>query len=148
MNNIIQPSVIQTDNFVHFCTMSLPIGEKIKAKIKEKGWSVAKFAKEGSMSYRNAMHLFKRSDLSVEHLRQISKVLEYDFVRDFCLDPPNDQPSEEITNLYKDYHLVPKDYTTMVISLTIAGDSSTFERFPELIKKVRKDAENLGFNIL
>ncbi|MBO9674455.1 MAG: helix-turn-helix transcriptional regulator [Sphingobacteriaceae bacterium] len=60
--------------------MSFHIGKTIKKEIKTKGWSIKRFAEEANMTYRNALYLFDRTDISIDQLKQISKVLGFDFV--------------------------------------------------------------------
>lgn len=128
--------------------MSLRIGEIIKEKISEKGWSLVKFSEEVGMSYRNAMYLLKRPDISVEQLMHISKVLDYDFMNLFSTSKEVNETASNTNKLPTASSEVPNDFTTMVISLTIAGGSSTFEQFPDFLKKVRKYAEGIGFKVL
>jgi transcriptional regulator with XRE-family HTH domain len=128
--------------------MSLLIGEKIKSKIQEKGWTTARFAKEANMSYRNAMHLFKRDDISVDQLMQISKVLQYDFMKEFSYSGIGSDGSSLLSEPEVPYPIVPKDFTTMIISLTVGGSQNTFEKLPELVRKFRKQATDLGFKVM
>jgi len=128
--------------------MSLLIGEKIKSKIQEKGWTTARFAKEANMSYRNAMHLFKRDDISVDQLMQISKVLEYDFMKDFSYSDKSSDNRVLIAQPRSMVDIVPKDFTTMIISLTVGGTQNTFEKLPDLIRQFRKQATDLGFKVM
>lgn len=128
--------------------MSLRIGEIIKQKIQEKGWSLAKFAEEAGMSYRNAMYLLKRQDISVEQLVYISKILDFNFMKQFSTYKGSDEMSSIVGEEEVIYGKVPKDFTTMVISLTIAGDEKTYEHFPDFLKKIRKSAEGIGFKVL
>jgi transcriptional regulator with XRE-family HTH domain len=128
--------------------MSLLIGERIKTKIKEKGWTTARFAKEANMSYRNAMHLFKRPDISVDQLLQISKVLQHDFMKEFSYAIADGEAPLSIAEPTAAYQVVPKDFTTMIISLTIGGEQNTFDRLPELLRKFRKNASDLGFKVI
>lgn len=60
--------------------MSFHIGKLIKKQIKEKGWSLKKFAEEANMTYRNALYLFDRTDVSIDQLQHVGKVLSFDFV--------------------------------------------------------------------
>jgi transcriptional regulator with XRE-family HTH domain len=143
-----QQTVNQHNNLIDICTMSLLIGEKIKSKIQEKGWTTARFAKEANMSYRNAMHLFKRDDISVDQLLQISKVLQYDFMQDFRTTIPNSDSTVKVLEEPGVYNTLPKDFTTMIISLTIGGEQNTFDRLPELLRKFRKNAVDLGFKVM
>lgn len=147
--NITSQSVgSQENNLFDICTMSLLIGERIKTKIKEKGWTTARFAKEANMSYRNAMHLFKRPDISVDQLILISKVLHYDFMKEFSLGINDSEAPLLAAESVVPYQVVPKDFTTMMVSLTIGGEQNTFERLPELLRKFRKNAADLGFKVM
>lgn len=147
--------------------MSLIIGEIIRERINELGWSVAKFSRDVEMSYRNAMYLFKRSEISLEQLRKISKVLDFDFVSVFHTMKVNGI-NDEISELPKSLHTVKsiginneismpteplrdsvtKDFTTMVMSITIVGDSNTYEQFPAFLKKIREYAQEIGFKVI
>lgn len=119
----------------------LHIGKEIKKIVEKKGWSIAYFAKTANMSYRNTLYLFERTDISMVQLAQISKSLDYDFMKLFSIE-------SEIDSTDKADYSLPSDFTTMMFSLTIGGRSAEFEKFPELIKKTRSFAESLGFKII
>lgn len=119
----------------------LHIGKEIKRIVEKKGWTIALFSKKVSMSYRNTLYLFERTDISIDQLLHISKILEYDFMKLYSLESGIDAPTAtEVTT--------PSDFTTMMFSLTIGGRASEFDKFPELMKKTRSLAESLGFKII
>jgi transcriptional regulator with XRE-family HTH domain len=147
--NIVSQSFgAQQNNLQDLCAMSFLIGEKIKNKIQEKGWTTTRFAKEANMSYRNAMHLFKRGDISVEQLIQISKILDYNFMKEYVAIASGGELASLSEESAPDDKGVPKDFTTMIISLTVGGSQHTFERLPELVRKFRKQATDLGFKVI
>jgi glycogen synthase len=119
----------------------LHIGKEIKKIVEKKGWSIAHFAKTASMSYRNTLYLFERTDVSIDQLVHISKILEYDFMKLYSIQSEiNSSPDIDTA--------IPSDFTTMTFSLTIGGRTSEFEKFPELMKKTRILAESLGFKVM
>ena len=60
-------------------------GLLIKEKLEERGMSVAKFAKAIHCSRTNVYNIFERESLDVKQLILISKILEYDFIREVYL---------------------------------------------------------------
>lgn len=95
------------------------------------------------MSYRKALYLFERTDISVDELLRISKVLDHDFMQLFRTTTEVDNVAQK--NVVKS---AKKDFITMNFSLLIGGRQSMYEKFPELLKKTRQIAEELGFELL
>lgn len=61
---------------------NLHIGQLIKAVLDKSGMSVTEFAKRISCTRPNVYDIFERSDIGVEQLIEISKVLEHNFFDD------------------------------------------------------------------
>jgi hypothetical protein len=126
--------------------MVFHIGKKIKEIVFDvKHWSIAEFAKSASVSYRTAQYLFERDDVSIKQLEHISKVLDYDFFQHYGTERNNmstTQSDVEVNQRKK------KDYVTMMFSLQIGGEQALYEHFPDLIKKTRQIADELGFEIM
>lgn len=141
-SNIAQRFGIQVNKIVSFCNMKVHIGREIKQVVDKKGWSIVNFAKQAGMSYRTALYLFERSDISVDQLLHIGKILEHDFMQLFRSEAQSVQTMQEDGALHK------KDFITMNFSLHIGGRQASYEMFPELIKKTRRYAEELGFQLL
>jgi len=133
------------NKIVVFCNMEIHIGNAIKAVVDQKGWSVVKFAKAANMSYRTALYLFERTDTSIQQLIHVGKVLDYDFVQLFVSDSNNMSTAQENVDKIEN---VKKDFITMNMSLIIGGSQSNYDRFPELMRKTRQIAMQLGFELM
>jgi transcriptional regulator with XRE-family HTH domain len=62
------------------------IGKQIKAVVEERGFSITEFAKRINKSRENAYSIFSRKTIDTGLLLKISKVLEYDFFKQFSSD--------------------------------------------------------------
>lgn len=60
--------------------MAYNFGAEIRKVLKEKGMSVAEFARRINKSRENAYDIFRRKSLDTDLLSVISQVLEYDFL--------------------------------------------------------------------
>jgi len=126
--------------------MSFHIGKKIKEIVTlGKHWNIKEFSEAASVSYRTAQYLFERDDISIKQLEHIGKVLDYDFFQHYTSDSNNmstTQPNVSKGPVKK------KDYITMMFSLQIGGEQALYDHFPELIRKTRQIADDLGFEII
>lgn len=59
------------------------IGQKILAKVHERGLTVAAFAEAVGVQRPNAYRIFNAQSIDTEMLFQISQILHYDFFRDY-----------------------------------------------------------------
>lgn len=125
--------------------MEFHIGKLIKEQVDKKELSVSQFAKKVNMTYRNALYLFDRNDVSVEQLRTISKVLDYDFMKLYSI---SDESISQLEEAQSNYVKVKPNFVKMLFSLNIAATMSGYENFPELLKRTREAAEDLGFTII
>lgn len=64
---------------------TIHIGSIIKKKVEEKKLSIAEFAKKIYCDRTTVYDLFKRSNIDIERLIRISKVLEYNFIEEVYL---------------------------------------------------------------
>ncbi|WP_443938615.1 helix-turn-helix domain-containing protein [Pedobacter sp. MW01-1-1] len=106
--------------------MSFHIGKLIKEEIHKKGWSLKKFSEEANMTYRNVMYIFERTDISIELLKQISKVLDFDFVSLYLTKEPP-LVIEEASSFYKKTNNVPIITYQFVIPPEAYGDILEFQ---------------------
>ena len=60
--------------------MAYHFGAEIRKVLKEKGMTVAEFARRINKSRENAYDIFRRKSLDMELLSAISEVLDYDFI--------------------------------------------------------------------
>lgn len=60
--------------------MGLNYGQEIRKVLKQRGMTVAEFARRINKSRENAYDIFKRKSLDIDLLNTISQILEYDFV--------------------------------------------------------------------
>lgn len=125
--------------------MEFHIGKLIKEQVDKKELSVSQFAKKVNMTYRNALYLFDRTDVSAEQLRTISKVLDYDFMKLYSI---SDEAVLMIEEPSSDYNKVKPNFVKMLFSLNIAATLAGYENFPELLKRTKQTAEELGFIII
>jgi transcriptional regulator with XRE-family HTH domain len=123
--------------------MQIHIGQKIQEVYREKGWTLEHFAKKINMTTRNAQYIFKRKDISIEQLRAISEAMEYDFVKLFLLDNTKFSVEDPKGN-YKD---PAAEFMSMNISFKISGNQENYKKLPDLIKRIKNTAEQLGFNV-
>jgi plasmid maintenance system antidote protein VapI len=70
------------------------IGEAIKQKMQERGLRVCDFAKAIHCNRTNVYSIFTRKSIAIEQLLRISKVLNYDFVSEYCLQ--NEKPKKHL----------------------------------------------------
>lgn len=124
--------------------MDYVIGEKIRSVILQKGITFRSFADRFGMTDRNLQNFFKRNDISIDQLKRASEILEYNFINDYLA---NTKGGEKLLNIDSGNDAKPKDFTTMIFSLTICGLPSHFEKFPELLSVTKKTAERLGFKL-
>ncbi|MXV14574.1 helix-turn-helix domain-containing protein [Hufsiella ginkgonis] len=122
--------------------MQIHVGERIYQVFKEKGWTIDFFAKRVHMTKRNAQYLFKRDDISIDQLTKISKAMDYDFVQLFLLDDKQKSLAEDPSSVYTRPR---KELMTVSLSLTFDQDQSG--KLPEMLKRVRMAAEQLGFQL-
>jgi len=133
--------------------MEYVIGKAIRSRIVEKGMTFKSFSDKFGISDRNLQHIFQKTDLPITQIVRASEILDYDFIADYIkakkpkykILVPEEKGVNEPNGFYKS---IPNDFTTMMFSLTIAGTQSQFEKFPELLQKTRKDAEDLGFKLV
>lgn len=125
--------------------MEFHIGKLIKEQVDKKELSVSQFAKKVNMTYRNALYLFDRTDVSAEQLRTISKVLNYDFMKLYSI---SDEAVLVLEEPVEVYNKVKPDFVKILFSLNIAATISGYENFPELLKRTKQTAEELGFTII
>jgi len=60
--------------------MGVNYGQEIRKVLKQRGMTVAEFARRINKSRENAYDIFKRKSLDIDLLNTISQTLEYDFV--------------------------------------------------------------------
>ena len=60
------------------------IGPIIEQKVKESQYSVDMFSQEICLSRKSVYNLFKKKSIDTELLCQISKLLQYDFLKLYC----------------------------------------------------------------
>lgn len=60
----------------------LDIGEKIRRKVEEQHWNYSDFARAINCSRSSLYNIFHSRDITLGRLILISKVLDYDFVKD------------------------------------------------------------------
>lgn len=65
--------------------VEIHIGSLIKAKVEERGLSISDFARVLHYERTNIYKIFKRQSIDVDLLIRISRVLEYDFLREVYL---------------------------------------------------------------
>lgn len=80
-----------------YCTMPYHFGKSIEKAVRERGITVAEFARRIEKSRENAYDIFKRKDLDTELIRTISKVLGHDFLAE-SLGKQNKMRSDETAN--------------------------------------------------
>jgi len=133
--------------------MNYVIGDAIRKKIVEKGMTFVSFADKFGVSDRNLQHVFKKNDLPITQIVRASEILEYDFLYDYVKSrnpkyKVHDSDIREDKGSVSNYNVIPDDFTTMTFSLKIAGTETHFDKFPELLHKTRKIAEELGFKLV
>ena len=57
-------------------------GQAIKTKVKERGMSVAEFARRINKSRPYMYYIFNQKNVNTQLLKTISNVLDYDFIHD------------------------------------------------------------------
>lgn len=139
-----QLSDSQQKDFRSICTMQIHIGEKIREVYRKKGWTLDFFARKINMSTRNAQYIFQRKDISIEQLHSISQAMEYDFVKLFLLEETKEFIAADSKAPYKN---PAAEFMSMDISFKVSGDQENYKKLPELIKKIKIAAEQLGFNV-
>lgn len=133
------------NNFSSFCRMKFHIGEEIRKVFKKRGWTIEFFAEKVNMTPRNASYLFKRNDISILQLQEISRAMDYDFVKSFLLNQTNGFQTNEPEVPYPS---LPQDFISMSLSLNIQSRGDNYDNLPELLKKLRAFAEEMGYKIV
>lgn len=123
--------------------MQIHIGERIYEVFKEKGWTIDFFARKVHMTPRNVQYLFKRSSIDIKQLSEISKTMQYDFVKLYIQDEEIRLDDAERTS----YPRIQKESLFMNISLNLSCEPDQYNKLPDLIKKIRSAAEQLGFQV-
>lgn len=124
--------------------MQIHVGEKIYEVFKEKGWTIDFFARKVHMTPRNIQYLFKRSSIDIIQLSEISKAMQYDFVKLYV---QQDEGSRFEDVERATYPRIRKESLSMNISLNLSGEPNQYNKLPDLIKKIRNAAEQLGFQV-
>lgn len=122
--------------------MPIHIGQEIKKVYKERGWTIEYFAEKVSMTPRNAAYLFNRKDISVEQLHEISKALDFDFMKLFLLNTTTSFHGEGRNAVASQ---LPNDF--MSFSIEVAAQVEKIKDFPQFITRLRKTADDFGFII-
>lgn len=63
--------------------MNVHIGTIIKAKLKERGMSLSEFGRRLNTTRGNVYFIFSRASIQTATLIEVSKILDYDFFREF-----------------------------------------------------------------
>lgn len=125
--------------------MDFVIGEKIRQKVEERGVTQKAFANAIGMTSRNLERFFERKDISINQLVKASEFLNFDFVTLFLKNHSSGKKLPIIVNetSVQSNH---NQLDLISIQLNIKGDVNNISKnLPELIKKVKKEAENFGF---
>lgn len=77
--------------------VEIHIGSLIKAKVEERGLSISDFARLLHYERTNIYKIFKRQSIDVDLLIRISRVLEYDFLREVYLKDTPERTTCSIT---------------------------------------------------
>lgn len=77
--------------------VEIHIGSLIKAKVEERGLSISDFARLLHYERTNIYKIFKRRSIDVDLLIRISRVLEYDFLREVYLKDTPERATCSIT---------------------------------------------------
>ena len=96
------------------------------------------------MSTRNAQYIFQRKDISIEQLHTISKAMEYDFMKLFLLDETKEFIAADSKAAYKNAE---SEFISIDISFKVSANQDDYKKLPELIKKIKIAAEQLGFSV-
>lgn len=129
--------------------MKFVIGEKIKEKVEQNGVTQKAFASAIGMTTRNLERFFERSDISINQLVKASEFLNFDFVSLFLENTVSGKNSpilrSEPTQTIKSISAT----TDVSIQINIAGDISLiYKHFPDLLNKVKKEAEERGLHLV
>lgn len=124
--------------------MDFVIGEKIRQKVEERGVTQKAFANAIGMTSRNLERFFERKDISINQLVKASEFLNFDFVSLFL---KNHSAGRKLPIMVNEPSIDSnhKQIDIISIQLNIKGDVNNISKnLPELIKKVKKEAENVG----
>jgi|GEM_PF-878723 len=136
------------------------IGQILKKSWQESGLSQKEFADKMDMSVRNLQYLFEKEDIHISQLALASAVLQKDFISIYLKLPKKDanknydyskiySPS---TNLLHEgaqkYSPIPKTSNEINVQISIKGDFTIMSKyFPDLISKIKREAESYGLTI-
>ena len=80
-------------------TEKIHIGEIIKETVKQRGYSLVEVARKIGISRQKLNGWLKKDDISVKDLFTISKAVNYDFVKQFCLPSEEEQETKIILHI-------------------------------------------------
>ena len=129
--------------------MNYVIGDAIRKKIEEKGITFVSFAEKFGLTDRNLQYVFKKADLPISQIIRASEILDYDFLNDYTAHrKPKYKPAHNVSNSVEDgqgeYNSNNKKIS---INLTLTAEVNSYDEFPSLLKKIREDAFEFGFQI-
>lgn len=78
------------------------IGKLIQKRFKASGYSVAEFAAMLHCDRTNIYRIFNRSSIDCELLNSISKVLHYDFLKEYSISEDTGQDAIQLTIKFSD----------------------------------------------
>lgn len=144
---------------MHLCIMNTQsIGQIVKKSWQESGLSQKEFADAMNMSVRNLQYLFEKTDIHISQLARASAVLKRDFITDFLALPVSDskydyskiysEKADMVEEVLEKYMPEKKATNEITVQLTIKGElSSVSKYFPEMLTKIKIEADNYGLII-
>lgn len=136
------------------------IGQILKKSWQESGLSQKEFADKMEMSVRNLQYLFEKEDIHISQIALASAVLQKDFISIYLKLPKKDGKKEyDYSNIYapstnllheppQKYSPIPKSSNEINVQISIKGDFTIVSKyFPDLISKIRREAESYGLTI-
>jgi len=97
------------------------IGEKIREIFDKKNMNIAQFAELLHCDRANVYNIFRRKKIDIYLLLEISKILNYDFVKEVC-----------------DKHKLPENISSSKISLVLEINSMNEKILKSLLKMIKK----------